>query len=250
LRGLYSRRSNIVALLFLFGVYGLWGLVAGQAGIFMPRIYDSAGLHGAVAQDLLQVLLWGCTVAATFFGFMAWADRISQRLLYGIGAALGVVGWLVLVFLSSAGLPALLTFAVLWGVSCGVGAQAFYGLWASEMFATPYRASAQGTLFFAARIAIGALSFFFRALLSATGLPAVGSILIALLVLALIIGSCGAPETRGKTLQQTEAERYGHPTDRLTSPAEASADEETIPSAPAHGGLTRSTDATGSSTRR
>jgi inositol transporter-like SP family MFS transporter len=118
------------------------------------------------------------------------------------------------------------------------------------MFATPYRASAKGTLFFAARIAIGALSFFFPALLSATGLPAVGSILIALLVLALIIGSRGAPETRGKTLQQIEAERYGHPTDRPTPPAEASADEDTIPSAPAHGGLTRSTDATGSSTRR
>lgn len=223
LRGLYSRRTNIIALLFLFGVYGLWGIVAGQAGIFMPRIYDSAGLHGAVAQDLLQVVLWGCTVAATFFGFMAWADRISQRLLYGIGAALGVAGWLVLVFLSSAGLPALVTFAVLWGVSCGVGAQAFYGLWASEMFATPYRASAQGTLFFAARVAIGALSFFFPALLSATGLPVVGSILIALLVLALIIGALGAPQTQGKTLQQIETERYGRPTDHPPLSTRASA---------------------------
>ena len=196
LRGLYGNRKNIVSLLFLFGVYGLWGIVAGQAGIFMPRIYDSAGLHSVIAQDLLQVLLWGCTVAATFFGFMAWADRISQRLLYAGGAALGVVGWLVLVFLGSAGLPALLAFAVLWGVSCGIGAQAFYGLWASEMFATPYRASAQGTLFFAARVAIGVLSFFFPALLSATGLPVVGLLLIGLLVVALVIGFLGAPLIR------------------------------------------------------
>jgi MFS transporter, SP family, inositol transporter len=223
LRGLYSRRTNIVALLFLFGVYGLWGIVAGQAGIFMPRIYDSAGLHSAVAQDLLQVLLWGCTVAATFFGFMAWADRISQRILYGIGAALGVTGWVLLVFISTAGLPALLAFAVLWGVSCGVGAQAFYGLWASEMFATTYRASAQGTLFFAARVAIGALSFFFPALLSATGLPTVGSVLIAVLILALIIGALGAPQTQGKTLQQIETERYGHPTDQPPLPTGESA---------------------------
>ncbi|MET0454668.1 MAG: MFS transporter [Mycobacterium sp.] len=212
LRGLYTGRKNIGALLFLFGVYGLWGIVAGQAGIFMPRIYDSAGLHSVVAQDLLQVLLWGCTVAATFFGFMAWADRISQRALYAGGAALGVVGWLVLVFLSSAGLPALLAFAVLWGVSCGIGAQAFYGLWASEMFATPYRASAQGTLFFAARVAIGVLSFFFPALLSATGLPAVGMMLIALLVVALVIGTLGAPKTQGKSLNEIESERWGRPT--------------------------------------
>jgi len=213
LRGLYTGRKNIGALLFLFGVYGLWGIVAGQAGIFMPRIYDSAGLHSVVAQDLLQVLLWGCTVAATFFGFMAWADRISQRALYAGGAALGVVGWLVLVFLSSAGLPALLAFAVLWGVSCGIGAQAFYGLWASEMFATPYRASAQGTLFFAARVAIGVLSFFFPALLSATGLPAVGMMLIALLVVALVIGTLGAPKTQGKSLNEIESERWGRPTE-------------------------------------
>jgi MFS transporter, SP family, inositol transporter len=94
------------------------------------------------------------------------------------------------------------------------------------------------------------LSFFFPALPSAPGLPAAGSILIALLVLDLIIGSCGGPDTRGKTLQQIESERYGHPTDRPTPPVEAFADEETIPSDPAHGGLTRSTDATGWSTRR
>ncbi len=82
IRGLFSRKVNITALLFLGGIYLFWNTVAGQAGIFMPRVYDTAGLHSAVQQNLLQVLVWGCTVAATYFGFMRFADRMSQRLLY------------------------------------------------------------------------------------------------------------------------------------------------------------------------
>src|SRR3954466_10437182 len=38
LRELLSRPVNTKALLFLFGVYGFWNLVAGQARIFMPRV--------------------------------------------------------------------------------------------------------------------------------------------------------------------------------------------------------------------
>lgn len=137
LRGLFTRRVNVTALLFLGGIYLFWNTVAGQAGIFMPRVYDTAGLHSPVAQDLLQVLVWGCTVAATYLGFMRYGDRMSQRLLYVIGAALGIAGWIVLVAFTDGGMPTMLAFAVLWGVSAGVGAQAFYGLWASELFATP-----------------------------------------------------------------------------------------------------------------
>jgi MFS transporter, SP family, inositol transporter len=209
LRGLFSRRVNVSALLFLGGIYLFWNTVAGQAGIFMPRVYDTAGLHSPVAQNLLQVLVWGCTVAATYFGFMRYGDRMSQRLLYVIGAALGIVGWIVLVAFTDGGVPTMLAFAVLWGVSAGIGAQAFYSLWASELFATPYRASAQGVMFCVVRSFTGLLSYFFPTLLAVTGLTAVGLLLIGLLTVALIIGAVWAPETRGKTLQQIEIERYG-----------------------------------------
>ncbi|NMO00069.1 MFS transporter [Gordonia sp. TBRC 11910] len=209
IRGLFSRRVNITALLFLGGIYLFWNTVAGQAGIFMPRVYDTAGLHSAVGQNLLQVLVWGATVAATYFGFMRYADRVSQRLLYVIGAALGIIGWIVLVAFTSSGIPTMLTFAILWGVSSGIGAQAFYSLWASELFATPYRASAQGVMFFVVRTATGLLSYFFPTLLAATGLPVVGCLLVGLLTVALIIGAVWAPKTQGKTLQQIETERYG-----------------------------------------
>lgn len=208
LRGLFSKKVNITALLFLFGVYGFWNTVAGQAGIFMPRVYEAAGVTSAVEQDLLQVLVWGCTVVATYFGFMRLADKMSRRVLYGIGAVLGIVAWFVLVF-APPGLPTLLTFAIAWGLASGIGAQAFYGVWASELFATPYRASAQGILFFAARIAVGILSSVFPVMLASTGIPAVGLLLIAFLVVAMLVGVIWAPRTQGKTLEQIEGERYG-----------------------------------------
>lgn len=211
LKGLFSKRINITALLVLIGIYGFWNTVAGQAGIFMPRVYESAGVESAVQQNLLQVLVWGCTVAATYWGFMAYGDRISQRRLYVAGAALGVLAWCVLVFFTDAGMPTLLIFAVLWGVSSGIGAQAFYSLWTSELFATPYRASAQGFMFFVVRTATGLLSYFFPTLLAATGLTAVGLLLIGLLTVALLIGAVFAPDTQGKTLREIEVERYGNP---------------------------------------
>jgi len=220
MKSLFSRKVNIFALLFLFGVYGFWNTVAGQAGIFMPRVYEAAGVSSNVEQDLLQVLVWGCTVLSTFFGFMLLADRMSRRVLYIIGAVLGIFAWLVLVF-GEPGLATLLTFAISWGLASGIGAQAFYGLWTAELFATPYRASAQGLLFFAARLAVGFLSFFFPVLLATSGVPTVGLIMVGLLLVALLVGAIWAPNTQGKSLEQIEKERYGEVVD--AAPARASA---------------------------
>ncbi|MBN9737645.1 MULTISPECIES: MFS transporter [unclassified Pseudonocardia] len=208
LRALFSGRANVTALLVLFGIYGFWNLVAGQMGIFMPRVYETSGVTSEVEQNLLQALLWGCTVAATWFGFMRYGDRVNRRTLYVIGAALGIFAWVILVF-AEANLPLLLLFAVSWGVSAGIGAQAFYALWTSELFATPYRASAQGVLFFAVRFAIGVLSYWFPTLLATHGVAPVGLLMIAFLVVALVVGAVFAPDTRGKSLEQIEIERYG-----------------------------------------
>jgi inositol transporter-like SP family MFS transporter len=143
---LFTNRANIKSLLFLFGVYGCWGVVAGAMGIFMPRIYQAVGGLDATQANLLQVVLWTFTVLATYFGFMKLGDRVSRRALYGIGASMGIAAWLLLVFAPP--IPVVLgAFVVVWGVSAGIGAQAFYSLWTSELFATRYRAGAQGVLF-------------------------------------------------------------------------------------------------------
>lgn len=214
---LFTSRTNVKSLLFLFGVYGFWGVVAGAMGIFMPRIYQAVGGLDPVQANLLQVVLWTFTVLATYFGFMKLADKVSRRKLYGIGASLGVAAWLLLVFAPP--VPVVLgTFVVLWGVSAGIGAQAFYSLWTSELFATRYRAGAQGVLFFAARTAIGVLSFFFPTMLSTVGFVPLGLLMIGLLLVALVIGVVFAPDTQGKSLQQIELERYGEVLDPVPAP--------------------------------
>ncbi|MDR1825996.1 MAG: MFS transporter [Bifidobacteriaceae bacterium] len=205
---LISLKQNVKSLVFLFLVYGLWNLWASQAGIFMPRIYESAGVESATQQNLLQVLVWGLTVLVTFFGFMRYGDRVSRRLLYGIGAGLAVAACLVLAFAPPT-LPVLIGFAIIWGVAAGLGAQAFYALWTAELFATCYRASAQGVLFFAVRIACGAISYLMPTLLANRGVSFVGSLMTGFLLVGLVVGVIGAPKTQGKSLKEIEAERYG-----------------------------------------
>ncbi len=210
MRGLLADRRNLGALAFLLGVYGLWNTVAGQAGIYQPRVYDAAGLHDATQQNLLQVLVWGCTVAGTWFGFMRYADRVSRRWLYCGGAALGIVAWAVLIY-APPGTFSLFFFAIGWGVSAGIGAQAFYGLWTAELFATRYRASAQGVLFMLARVMVGLLSSVFPVLLTTIGLHSLGYLILGLLGAALLIGTIWAPNTSGRSLEDIETERYGAP---------------------------------------
>lgn len=205
---LFTDKKNIGALLFLIGVYGLWNTVAGQAGIFQPRIYEATGLTDARSQYLLQVLVWGLTSAATFWGFMRYGDKLPRRWLYCFGAALGIVAWAMLIY-GPPGWFSLLVFAFGWGISSGLGAQAFYGLWGAELFATRYRASAQGMMFMLVRVMTGVLSLWFPLMLEQTGIHGVGVVILGLLVAALLIGTIGAPNTQGKTLEQIEIERYG-----------------------------------------
>ena len=217
LKDLLTVRRNVTALLFLFGVYGFWNLVAGQAGIFMPRVYETAGFASPAGQNALQVLVWGCTALATWFGFMRFADRMNRRNLYVIGAAMGVAAWALLAYAPSS-IGVLLVFAVVWGTSAGIGAQAFYSVWASELFATRYRATAQGLLFFAARVAVGLLSYVFPTLLATQGVPFVGTLMLVFLLIALVVGAIWAPDTQGKSLRQIESERYPEKASVQTGP--------------------------------
>jgi MFS family permease len=210
IRGLFSKKVNWKALAFLFVLYAGWNTVAGQAGIFMPRVYAASGFTSPVEQDLIQALLWGFTVFFTWAGFMHFGDRMSRKVLFSIGALMGIAAWAVLAYVTPS-LAVLLIFAIVWGSAAGIGAQAFYGLWTSELFATQYRAGAQGVLFTAARVIVGALSLFFPTLLVSLGLGKLGILLLGLLTASFLAGVLFAPETRNKSLAQIEAERYGEP---------------------------------------
>ncbi|PAE17055.1 MFS transporter [Virgibacillus sp. 7505] len=205
---LFTVQANLKAIVLLVGIYVFWNLVAGVMGYFMPYIYETVGGLSASQANLLQGFLWTLTVAATYFVFIKLGDRVNRKLLYGIGAGMGIAAWLVLTF-GGMGMFELFTFVVLWGIAAGFGAQAFYGLWAGELFHTRYRAKAQGFIFALARIAVGLISLVVPLMISSLGFQAAGLIMIGFLVIAAVVGLIMAPETRGKSLEEIQEELYG-----------------------------------------
>lgn len=49
----------------------------------------------------------------------------------------GVIAWTILT-VSPMTWPTLIAFVLLWGSAAGIGAQAFYALWTTELFPTRY----------------------------------------------------------------------------------------------------------------
>ncbi len=207
-RDLFSNAVNIKTLLFLIGVYMFWNLVAGAMGFFMPYVYETAGGLSNMEANLLQAVLWIFTALATYFGFAQYGDRANHRIFFFVGSAMAVASWIVL---SYAGMNwvSLWVFVTVWGISAGIGAQAWYALWATELFPTKYRAGSQGVMFFVVRLSAGIWSIIFPTILTNMGFKAAGTFMIVLLIISLIIGTIWTPQTRGKTLDEITRERYG-----------------------------------------
>lgn len=205
---LFTLKPNRQALFLLIGIYLFWNLTAGAMGYFMPYIYENVGGLSNMQANLLQSFLWMFTVLTTYFIFMKLGDRINGKTLFGIGAAMGVVAWIILTFMPMTW-PTLISFVVLWGAAAGIGAQAFYALWTSELFPTRYRATAQGLMYFIVRTGIALWSFVLPTIMVTLGFKVAGIVMIIFLVIHMVIGIAMAPHTRGKTLQQIEEERYG-----------------------------------------
>jgi len=209
LKELFSLRPNREALFLLLGIYLFWSLTAGAMGYFMPYIYENVGGLSTSQANLLQVFLWMFTVIATYFIFMNLGDKYNRKFLFGLGAGMGVIAWIILTFMPMTW-PTLIVFVILWGSAAGIGAQAFYALWTSELFPTRYRATAQGLMYFVARTGIAIWSFILPTLMLNLGFKVAGIVMIIFLVIHMIIGISLAPKTQGKTLRQIEEERYGN----------------------------------------
>ncbi len=207
-RGLFSRRANVTALIFLACIYTFWNQAASQNGIFLPTILGSMG-WGTVQSDLFSMLTWAVVTVSTIV-FMLLVDKVPYRWFFLVGGVLAVASWVVLAFGPSTAAGTAFTYALLWGLSSGPSAQAFYSVWSPELFATPYRAGAQGIVFFIVRCASGLISLVFPVILATeNGLLKDGLILIGFLVASTLIGTIWAPKTQGKSLEEIEIERYG-----------------------------------------
>ncbi|HBK0388184.1 TPA: MFS transporter [Listeria monocytogenes] len=208
----FSSMVNVKSVLFLVGVYLFWNLVAGAMGFFMPFVYETVGGLSNTQANLLQAVLWILTAASTYFGFAKFGDRVSHRELFFVGALMAVASWVVLTFVGMSWVG-LWTFVILWGISAGIGAQAFYALWSTELFPTKYRGGVQGVMFFLVRGSTGVWSIVFPVILANLGFTVAGTIMIGLLTVSLLIGVIWAPKTRGRSLDDITKERYGNTID-------------------------------------
>jgi inositol transporter-like SP family MFS transporter len=206
---LFTNLINIKSICFLVGIYLSWNLVAGAMGFFMPHVYETAGGLSNEHANFLQMFMWSLTAIFSFVGFGLLVDKVNHRWLYAFGTSLGVAAWLVLTVLGIKSQTALWWFVVLWGVHAGFGVQAFYALWASELFPARYRAAAQGVMFFIVRGLSGVWSFIFVYIYAeGARFELAGKVLVGLLLISLIVGVIWTPNTRGKTLKQITKERY------------------------------------------
>ncbi|HDU8045416.1 TPA: MFS transporter [Listeria monocytogenes] len=208
----FSSMVNVKSVLFLVGVYLFWNLVAGAMGFFMPFVYETVGGLSNTQANLLQAVLWILTAASTYFGFAKFGDRVSHLGLFFVGALMAVASWVVLTFVGMSWVG-LWTFVILWGISAGIGAQAFYALWSTELFPTKYRGGVQGVMFFLVRGSTGVWSIVFPVILANLGFTVAGTIMIGLLTVSLLIGVIWAPKTRGRSLDDITKERYGNTID-------------------------------------
>ena len=189
------------------GVFLVWNLAAGVMGFFMPYIYQQVG--GVSANTTFCRYLFIFTGLGVACIFMPFADQY-RKTVFGICAFIRCR--LVAVLLPFQGLPMLLLFVLAIGINNGAYQQANYQLWASELFPTEYRASAQGLMFFLVRISIGIWSLFVPVIMSQFGIGFIGILLICVTT-SMIIGLVFAPNTSGKSLEQIQEELYGAPQD-------------------------------------
>ena len=127
-----------------------------------------------------------------------------------LGLLAAIATWVV-VIAGVNGMGSLWAFSILWGINGGISVQIFYALWGSELFPAKFRAGAQGLMFFIVRglSAVWGLVFTYIYGEQGEGFTVAAYCMIALLLISLIVGVIGCPNTRGKSLDQITRERYG-----------------------------------------
>ena len=207
---LFSNKTAVKTVCFLASIYLTWNLVASVMGFFQPHIYETAGGVSNEQANMLSCVGWAIVVAITF-GLSFLIDKLPHKLFYVLGLIAALATWFVIIS-GVNGMGGLWAFSILWGINGGLSVQIFYALWGSELFPAKFRAGAQGLMFFIVRglSAIWGLVFTYIYGENGEGFTLAAYCMIALLLISLIVGVIGAPNTRGKSLEQITKERYGN----------------------------------------
>ena len=166
---LFTNKVAVRSVAFLATIYLTWNLVASVMGFFMPHVYETAGGLSNETANMLSCVSWVFVVVTTF----------------------------------------IISFYV--DINNGSSVQVFYALWGSELFPAKFRAGAQGLMFFIVRglSAVWGLVFTFIYGENGEGFTLAAYCMVALLVVSLIVGLIGMPNTRGRSLNDITKERYG-----------------------------------------
>ena len=203
IKALFTNKIAVRTVTFLAVIYLTWNLVASVMGFFQPHIYETAGGLSNEYANMLSCVGWGVVVAVTFvLSFLI--DRLPHKLFYILGLIAALGTWAVIIK-GVNGIGSLWAFSILWGINGGLSVQIFYALWGSELFPAKFRAGAQGLMFFIVRGLSAAWGIIFTYIYFTRA----AWCMIVLLLISLIVGVLGAPNTRGKSLAQITRERYG-----------------------------------------
>ena len=206
---LFTNSKIIKTVFYLATIYLTWNLVASVMGFFQPHIYETAGGLSNEYANMLSCVGWAIVVVVTFvISFII--DKVPHKLLYIIGLLAALATWMVIIA-GVNGLGSLWAFSILWGINSGISVQIFYALWGSELFPAKFRAGAQGLMFFIVRSLSAAWGLVFTYIYgeNGEGFTVAAYCMIALLLISLVVGVIGCPNTRGKSLEQITRERYG-----------------------------------------
>ena len=206
---LFQNNTAVKTVCFLAAIYLSWNLVASVMGFFQPHIYETAGGLDNKDANMLSFVSWAIVVTTTFV-VSFFIDRFPHRFFYVIGLVVALTAWGIIIY-GVSGMAGLVVFTVLWGINNGCSVQIFYALWGSELFPAKFRAGAQGLMFFIVRgvSAIWGLIFTYIYGDNGEGFTLAAYCMVALLLISLIVGLIGAPNTRGKGLTEITKERYG-----------------------------------------
>ena len=207
---LFQNSIAVKTVCFLATIYLTWNLVASVMGFFQPHIYETAGGVSNEQANWMNFIQWAIIVSVTFCTSRL-IDKTSHKAIYIFGLLAALCAWLVIVTIGVNGPAGLWAFAILWGVQGGASPQIFYALWGSELFPAKFRAGAQGLMFFIVRglSALWGLLFTYIYGENGEGFTIAAYCMIALLLISLVVGLLGMPDTRGKSLDKITKERYG-----------------------------------------
>lgn len=192
------------SMLFLASMYGFWNLWAGYNGFFTPYLIAQNNLPAWTA-TMLPASYFLIGMFSILGIFMTLSDKVNQRLLFGISAALHVIGMALLAIFGFK-LEIVILHVMIMGVAGGFGAQSFFQLWSAEFFPTVIRSTAQGATFAIVRIGLGIWSLAVPTL-AAYDFTTLAWILTGFLVVSGLVGLIWAPRNEGKSLEEIAAAR-------------------------------------------